>query len=261
MPTDNNSPQFDTAQYGTPSTASTDRCFSCNQPIAGQYYRVNGKVACDACTNRLQHGQSSNSSSGFMRGLLFGVGAAIVGLILYATFTIVTGFYIGYVSLAVGWMVGKAVMTGSKGVGGRHYQIAAVLLTYAAVSLAEIPIALHQISKSHESTQSSGMNKPGSGAEQPSSTESGTAPSQSADQAKTADAAQDPPMSAGAIIGKLILLGLASPFLELESGFQGVIGLVILFVGLRIAWKITGETQTSMDIHGPYSTTSTASAG
>lgn len=103
MPNDNNNPQFETAQYGTPSTASADRCFSCNQPIAGQYYRVNGKIACDACTNRLRNEQPSNSS-GFMRGLLFGIGAAIVGLILYATFTIVTGFYSGMcLSRSAGW--------------------------------------------------------------------------------------------------------------------------------------------------------------
>ncbi len=66
----------------------------------------------------------------------------MVGLAFYAGFTIVTDIYIGYVSLAVGWLVGKAIMLGSKGIGGRRYQIAAVILTYAAVSLAAIPIAM-----------------------------------------------------------------------------------------------------------------------
>jgi len=48
MPNENDIPQFDTAQYATPPSpaSSIDRCFSCNQPIAGQYYRVNGKTAC-----------------------------------------------------------------------------------------------------------------------------------------------------------------------------------------------------------------------
>jgi len=63
-------------------------------------------------------------------------------------------------------------------------------------------------------------------------------------------------MSFSSALGKLIVLGLASPFLELEAGVQGVIGLVILFIGLQIAWKITRQSQVPMGIHGPYSNTS-----
>lgn len=60
---------------------------------------------------------------------------------LYSAFTILTHIEIGYVSLAVGFIVAKAMMMGSNGVGGRKYQITAVLLTYAAVSLSALPIA------------------------------------------------------------------------------------------------------------------------
>jgi hypothetical protein len=74
---------------------------------------------------------------------LYGIGAAVAGLILYATFAIATGIVIGYVSLAVGWMVGKAILKGSGGVGGRRYRITAALLTYAAVSMAAVPIWIH----------------------------------------------------------------------------------------------------------------------
>ena len=45
-------------------------------------------------------------------------------------------------SLAVGYLVGKAMKLGSKGSGGRRYQIVAVILTYAAVALSAIPIGL-----------------------------------------------------------------------------------------------------------------------
>jgi len=47
----------------------------------------------------LQRQQPKDSHAGYVRGLLFGIGAAIVGMIFYAGFTIVTGIYIGYVSL------------------------------------------------------------------------------------------------------------------------------------------------------------------
>src|ERR1041384_1589419 len=78
----------------------------------------------------------------FVRGLLFGTGGALAGLILYSLVGIVTGLAIGYVSLAVGWLVAKTMMMGSRGRGGRRYQITAVALTYASVSMAAVPIAI-----------------------------------------------------------------------------------------------------------------------
>jgi hypothetical protein len=52
----------------------------------------------------------------------------------------------------------------------------------------------------------------------------------------------------------LAITGLASPFLELQDPVHGVIGLVILFVGIRIAWSMTAGVK--LDILGPFKTTS-----
>ena len=87
----------------------------------------------------MRGGLATDSHAAFTRALLYGIGAAVLGMILYAVFEIATGLIVGYVSLAVGWMVGTAMMKGSNGVGGRRYQVAAVLLTYAAVSMAAVP--------------------------------------------------------------------------------------------------------------------------
>src|SRR6266446_7126240 len=133
-------PQFDTAEYaGMPGT---DRCKLCNQLVADRHYRVNSAMACSSCAERAQREVPVDTHAAFMRGLLYGGGAAILGLILYSAVGIITGLEIGYVSLAVGYLVGKAMKKGSQGIGGRRYQIAAALLTYAAVSMAAIPIAL-----------------------------------------------------------------------------------------------------------------------
>ena len=78
-------------------------------------------MACEGCAQQLERQLPKDSHAAYVQGMLFGIGAAILGMALYAGFTIVTGFYIGYVSLAVGWLVGKAMMLGSKGVGGRRY--------------------------------------------------------------------------------------------------------------------------------------------
>ncbi len=144
--------QFGTAEYvGAPGA---DHCQFCQQPIAGSYYRLQGATACRSCAEQA-HALATDSHANYMRGLVYGIGAAIAGLILYAAFEIVTGLIIGYVSLAVGWMVGKAMMKGSSGHGGRRYQITAALLTYAAVSMAAIPIWIHYAGehKSHASQQ------------------------------------------------------------------------------------------------------------
>ena len=55
-------------------------------------------------------------------------------------------------------------------------------------------------------------------------------------------------MACGACVAKalgvLALIGLASPFLELtENTLSGIIGLVILAVGIQIAWKMTAGKQ------------------
>jgi hypothetical protein len=49
-------------------------------------------------------------------------------------------------------------------------------------------------------------------------------------------------------------IGLASPFLELSEGLGGVIGLFILFIGVRAAWNLTaGHDFATTDVSGPYS--------
>ena len=65
-------------------------------------------------------------------------------------------------------------------------------------------------------------------------------------------------MSVGAAIGSLLLAGLASPFLELADEPGGIIGLVILVVGLNIAWKLTAAPK--LEILGPFKVSAPAPA-
>jgi uncharacterized protein (DUF983 family) len=236
------SPQFTTAEYS--GTSQGDRCVSCNHPITTRYFRVNTRMACEACVQELERQQPKDSHAGYVRGLLFGIGAAIVGMIFYAGFTIVTGIYIGYVSLAVGWLVGKAIMLGSKGIGGRRYQIAAVVLTYAAVSLAAVPIWISLYVKARPESQSIQLQK-----QTPSTNAANDQPEQT--QSK-------PKPGRGRLLLGLLALGLASPFLELQNPVSGIIGLVILMVGIRIAWQITVGSRRA-DIQGPYEISAAAS--
>lgn len=189
-------PQFSTAEYK--QGAATPSCAICGMPIGARSYTVDSKLACARCAGVEGAKDGGGDHAAFVQSLIFGAGAAIVGLVFYAAFTIVTHIYIGYVAVAVGWLVGKAMMTGSKGIGGPRYQIAAVAFTYAAISLAEVPILIARI------------------------LQSGT---ENIDWSNVA--------------GRLAVWGIASPFLELKQGVSGILGLVILFVGLRIAYRMT----------------------
>jgi hypothetical protein len=260
----NPTPQFGTAEYAGVSTQ--ERCKSCNQSIGSTYYRINGVLSCAYCGEQAKLRGPKDTHQTFVRGLLFGIGGAILGVILYAGFGIITGLVIGYVSLAVGYVVGKAMMKGSNGVGGRRYQIVAVLLTYAAVSIAAVPISISQYLKQQkEQKQTLVKHDPLTGASsasddqaaQPEAASSSLGSTAATDASGAAAVAQDPStpapktkMNLGAALGMLTLIGLASPFLALQDAFHGVIGLVILFVGIRIAWRLTAGTP--IKVLGPF---------
>jgi hypothetical protein len=240
-PNSGNPPQFATAEYASASGAEV--CKSCNQPISGSYFRVNGSLACSNCVGRLQKQLPTDTHARFMRGLLFGFGGAILGLILYSAFGIITGMEIGYLSLAVGYIVGKAIRMGSGGLGGRRYQIAAVLLTYFAVSMSAIPVGISMAMKEHRE------------AKQAQSSPSGSVPESAkgtSQDPEERDITRDENSQPGALglIGTLLFYGLASPFLALQDPFHGAIGIVILIVGVRIAWSLTAAPP--VEILGPF---------
>src|SRR5215469_6096480 len=220
-------PQFATAEYPANIPASAN-CAACKQAISGTYFKIKGAPICAGCTERIRAQIPQDSHAAFVRALVFGIGGALVGFALYVAFALATGLIIGYVSLAVGFIVGKAMHMGSRGIGGRRYQVVAVLLTYFAVSMSAVPIAIEQ-SRAHRSQ------------------------AQAAETAKPAA-----PVNPGKAIAVLALAGIASPILELQDPVQGLIGLVILFVGLRFAWRFTaGRT---VNISGPYTAVTAGAA-
>jgi hypothetical protein len=219
--------------------------------LSGEYYRVNGQMACGTCAGQAKAGQPTDSHVAFARAALFGVGGALAGLALYSTVEIVTHMTIGYLALAVGWIVARAMMTGSKGIGGTRYQVTAVLLTYLAISMSAIPVGIsYYVSHRHQPAQTSAT-QPGDAAtsDATANNDATAADGNAAPQNNsrpTAARAQSP----GRAILMLLFLGIASPILELASPGSGIIGLVILFVGLSIAFRMTKAKP--LEVDGPY---------
>jgi hypothetical protein len=237
----NPTPQFGTAEYAT--KPGGNRCQFCQQPLSGTYYRVNAGVACPGCAEKMRSEIATDKHAAYVRALTYGIGAAVVGLIGYALIAILLqGWVISYMSIGVGWLVGTAMMKGSNGVGGRRYQIAAALLTYAAVSMAAVPIWIHFAGerKQQRQTQQQKLADEQRQLEQ----ESGQRPSEP-------QPAERPPVSLGTWLGRVALIGLASPFIELSGSLGwGALGLLILFFGMRIAWRIAEGRP--FGIYGPF---------
>ena len=89
-------PQFGTAEYARKPGAET--CQSCGAAISDRYFRINGALACPICASEAQAKAPKDTHVAFVRGLTFGIGGAILGLIVYAAFGILSGFVIGYIS-------------------------------------------------------------------------------------------------------------------------------------------------------------------
>jgi hypothetical protein len=236
-------PQFGTAEY---ATKPGNLCQICQQPLSGTYYRVNAAVACAGCTEKMRSEIDRDKHAAYVRALTYGIGAAAVGLIGYALIAILLqGWVISYMSIGVGWLVGTAMMKGSNGVGGRRYQIAAAVLTYAAVSMAAVPIWIHFAGekKQQRQTQQQKLADEQRQLEQ----ESGQRPREP----QPAPRAKRPPVSLGTWLGRVALIGLASPFIQLQGNpFWGAMGLLILFFGMRIAWRIAQGRP--FGVYGPF---------
>jgi uncharacterized protein (DUF983 family) len=202
-------PQFTTAEYAADSSKMS--CAVCRQPISGSYFKIKSSPVCAGCTEKIRAKMPRDSHGAFARAVVFGIVGAVIGLTLYVAFALATGLIIGWVSLAVGWIVGKAMRMGSGGVGGRRYQVVAVLLTYFAVSMSAVPIALYESGQIHH-------------------------------------------IQLGRALGRLAWLGVASPVLELRHTVSGLIGIIILFVGIRFAWTFTAGQ--ALQVSGPFSAAS-----
>ena len=225
--------QFEQAEFDDP--AKGPRCTLCRMQSGESYFHLAGEVICPACAGSWQEAQRKPSSSKLMRGFVYALGAAIGGAILMAVVTEVTGYQFALVSIAVGYLVAKALLKGTGGLGGRRCQVLAVVLTYFAVTTSFVPLVVRGLSEAPKTPQTAEA-QPES---RPSTQES----------AKGEQAASPAALAIG--LALIVAISLASPFLILGEGFSGIINALIIFFALSQAWRMTKADERALT--GPFS--------
>ena len=225
-------------------------CARCSQGIDAEYYEVGGAIVCPACKPALEAEANAGSAGGRLsRALLYGLGGAAAGAALYYAIVALTGYEIGLVAIAVGWMVGRAVQLGSRHRGGRVYQAIAVGLTYIAIVSTYVPYIIDAMEETPAASATAGDS---------TSVANLLAPAESAadDAPAVSDAAADGTTEASAGVGIvqlvmgvgiLLLIAMAAPFL---AGLENIIGLLIIGFALWQAWQM--NRRVPLVITGPY---------
>lgn len=159
----------------------------------------------DDFNSRTRDAQQSDRAR-FTKAILYGTVAAVVGCVVYSAFTIVTHIEIGYLAVGVGYLIGRAMLHATEGSGGRRYQVTSAFLTYVSVAMAAVSEILWKL---------------------------------------RSDGTDIAHLRPSAYV-ELAKYGVASPFLELQHNLvSGLIGIFILFIGVRAAWQFTAYRPTA----------------
>lgn len=252
--------QFD-ATTSAPAAPQPMSCHTCAQPIQSVYYESAGQVLCARCRGKLEvSGGAAGKGGRFLRASGLGLGAALVGAVIYYAITAATGRSIGLVAILVGFLVGKAVFIGSGNRGGRAYQLLAVTLTYFAIALTYVPYArdafkekmgektaVHADSASAAPTDVAPADSLAASAATPTTPATPATSSTAAPITTTVKATR---LGVGAILlllGFVVLFSLALPII---AGFSAPITLLITGFGLMQAWRMNRKID--LLVSGPY---------
>lgn len=233
-------------------------CWACQAELKHQYYEVDAHPICGGCAARVKNPESEGTPFGrFARALTYGCGAGVVGATLYYAILALTGYEVGLVAIAVGFMVGYAVKEGSYGRGGWRYQLIAMAITYVAIVMTYVPLIVdgfeQELAREAADTEALGA-----------ALASDEPPTAVADAEHVAEQGSSLPPSttvpegeAGVVVEPetigvfhwvlAIVLALFAPFV---FGLENIMGTIILLIGLYEAWKINQRPK--VQIEGPF---------
>jgi hypothetical protein len=270
--------QFDRAVDADAPDAQQEKptieCSACHAAIKTYYYNVDANAVCAKCKHVAEKAtQGQRGASAFLKAFFFGGFAALIGALIYFGVAALTGYEIGLVAIAIGFMVGFAVRFGANGGGGRRFQVLALVLTYFAVGLAYTGIGIQQTVKDAGKTDAqtqafvdSILAAQADGSDSDADADNAADDALAGDSMAVALAGEGDTASVGepkklgplaAVLGLAIvavggfIMVFALPILAIVSDMPGgLISALIIGFGLMQAWKMTGGTTVS--ITGPY---------
>lgn len=257
--------QFDRAVDASAASVGSVVCSKCNAPIRMYYYHVDGETACSTCKLSIERasGGPGKSGPGMLKAVLYGLGAAIVGAMIYYAVMEYLDLEIGVVAILIGFMVGYAIRNATASQGGRKFQILAAALTYFAVALAYAPFSLRGTTESGQESAVADSTGAGSDGQALASTAVGaevvdeaTAVDSEAEDASPTSATSVEPGQLGAAqvapgVGGGLLFVLLLPIVVIIGSMpSGLISALIIGIGIRQAWSMTAGAHVL--ITGPF---------
>jgi hypothetical protein len=202
---------FERADFAEPAGEHVE-CGLCKRAITTEYWQYRGNIFCDSCREVVgRSAADARRGATFGKAFLLGGGAALGCGIGYAIFVGLSHFQFALVTIGIGWAVGRTIQRVTRGFGGQRHQVLAVALTYFASTMGYLPGLLNALGDGGQHTE---------------------------------------PSAAATIAVFSMLLMLAAPFLEIADGFNGLLGLLIIFFGLRTAWQVSKGVEVT--ITGPH---------
>lgn len=215
-------------------------CTSCQKPAQTDYYQTGVSVVCASCREQILAALARPPTrERFVLAWVYGAGAALLGALIWGVIRAVTGYDLGLVAVAVGFLVGYAVREGAQRQGGLRYQVLAVFLAYSGVSMSYLPDVISGLSdgskpSAKKTAASAGADSSQSSVSAPAAVEKAPSP---ASQSATKDAEKPLPAGVAVILFCVMALALsyAAPILV---GMQSVLTLIIVGFALWEAWKM-----------------------
>ena len=172
---------------------SASACAQCATPITDRYFTLGSHVLCESCHLAFQNAKApGNAASRFFGAAALGTAAAAIGCALWMLVTKLTGYEIGLIAIAVGYLVGMAVHVGARRMGGVAYQLLAVFLTYSAIVMTYVPMIAEQFMAA-EGTRHEVQTDSSDDSQTDPSGDSQTAPSDDSQTALSDDSQTAPP--------------------------------------------------------------------
>ncbi len=219
-------------------------CAQCATPITDRYFTLGSHVLCESCQLAFQNAKApGNAASRLFGAAALGTIAAAIGCALWMVVTELTGYEIGLIAIAVGYLVGMAVHVGARRLGGVAYQLLAVFLTYTAIVMTYVPIIANQLNASEAFQQEMETARSGD------RTDDEAADSTSRAEAGGNSGAPVAEPGVGELAAWMASIPLAymAPFL---MGFENIIGILIIGFALWQAFRM--NVRSKIELQGPF---------